>query len=306
MDTRRLRYFLVVEREGSFSRAAEMLHMTQPPLSLAISQLESELGIRLLTRSTKGVTATEAGRYLVEHGSRILDQIGDLKSDVRQMGAGTRGRIAIASVPVTTWVAVPEALQRFLRAAPDVDVSVLDLPPAQVLDRVTSGSVDLGVLTVTDMQQFDEMYGDSLSFRHCGDLDMAVGLPPAMRDDVSDRVSLAELHSQTWLIPRRTMRTHSAEDAFHDLWRQLRMPVPRVRSVTTMQTSIPLVVAGLGVTILPRALTPMSHPDLVVREAVEGIPPYHVIAVWPRSGSVSPAMSALLDELSAGVRGRAL
>lgn len=301
MDTRRLRYFLIVAREGSFSRAAEILQMTQPPLSLAVSQLETDLGVQLLVRSSRGAVPTEAGRYLIEFGSRVLGQLNDLTTDLRQMGSGTKGRIAIASVPVTTWVVVPSALQRFLRAAPDVDVSVIDLPPVQVLERVMRETVDLGVITVSDSRQFEDTYGEHLHFRHCGDLEMAVGLPPYMRDETPDRVSLASLHDQTWLIPRRSMRIQSIEDTFNEIWRLLRMPVPHVRWVTTMQTAIPLVVAGLGVTILPKALTPMSHPDLVVRDVVEELPPTHVVAVWPKSGSQSPAMAALLAELAVDV-----
>lgn len=297
MDTRKLRYFITVAREGSFSRAADVLHMTQPPLSMAIAGLEKEVGVSLLVRTPRGVTPTQAGQYLFENGDVVLAQLEGLAGDLRKIGAGVKGRITIASVPVVTWLLLPSVLRRFLATSPEVDVSVADLPPAQVIDRVVHGQVDLGVIATVDLVQLYQAYSEDLYVRHCGDLLMAAGLPPRM-GDAPERVSLRDLHSETWLIPARTMRIRSIEDSFNGLWTRLRLARPRVRPVTTLQTAIPLVVAGLGVTLFPSALRPMSHPDLVVREFAESVPPLQIALLWPKRGHQPKATEKLLSEFT--------
>lgn len=297
MDLRRLTYFLAVAQEGSFSRAAVRLHMTQPPLSLAIGELEKELGVTLLVRSSRGVTPTEAGRHLMLSGQEVVTHLEEASEHLRQMGQGAKGKISIASVPTVTWTVLPGVLQRFLKRAPAVDVSVSDPPPAQVIDRVSRKQADLGIVATVSIEQVRDVYSSMLHVMSARDLPLVAGLPPRMAD-APDIVNLADLHHETWLLPARSLRVKGLLDMFYGLWDHLRLPPPTVRLVGTLQTAIPLVVAGLGVTMIPDALRTMAHPELVTRPFADPIPPMNAAVIWARSHQPSPAMAMLLDELA--------
>lgn len=295
MDIRRLNYFLTVAAEGSFSQAAEVLHMTQPPLSTAIADLEKELGVRLLTRNARGVAPTAAGFYLVAAGGKLLDDMEGMCQDLRNMGLGVKGKISVASVPILTWTLLPEVLRPFLSSAPGVDVSVSDPPPAQAIDMVLRKEVDLGVIATVSIDQLRDSYRSTLHVMQVAELPMLLGLPPRMAD-APQAVHLADLHEETWLVPERSLRIRGLLDMFNSLWEGLHLTPPVVRPVTTLQTAIPLVVAGLGLTLLPRSLRTMAHPSLIVREIADEVRPMHAAVIWPKDIDPAPAMTALLNE----------
>lgn len=125
MELRELRYLTAVADEGSISRAAARLHMTQPPLSMAVAKLEHDLGVQLLERHAKGVRPTAAGAYLVSNARRILAQVEELDDMVRAVTVGSVGVLALAVTPAIAWEHAPALLQTFGRSAPLVDVDLI-------------------------------------------------------------------------------------------------------------------------------------------------------------------------------------
>src|SRR5262245_20006891 len=93
LELRHLRYFVAVAEELNFSRAAERLHMAQPPLSVAIRQLEQELGTQLLTRTTREVRLTDAGEAFLNGTRRTLTEIERATADAERAAAGELGRL---------------------------------------------------------------------------------------------------------------------------------------------------------------------------------------------------------------------
>jgi DNA-binding transcriptional LysR family regulator len=132
MDLRQLRYFQAVVEAGSFVAAAAELHMSQPPLSLTISKLESELGVQLLIRTARGVSPTSAGMYLLNAGSRILGDVDEVVNHLTNYGAGREGAITVASVPALMWYRIPRLLKEHSVENPDVDVRLIDRRPGQL------------------------------------------------------------------------------------------------------------------------------------------------------------------------------
>jgi molybdenum-dependent DNA-binding transcriptional regulator ModE len=125
MDLRRLRYFVAVAEEGSFNRAAQRLHIAQPPLSNQINQLEEELGVLLFERTSRGVRMTEAGDLLLEEARLIFMQVDQTVRIVRRVGHGEVGRVAL----------VPASL-RNLRRRGVVYKSVSGLSPTVELGMI--------------------------------------------------------------------------------------------------------------------------------------------------------------------------
>lgn len=296
MELRQLEYFLRVASEGSISRAAVSLHMTQPPLSISIAKLEAELGVPLLTRESRGIRLTEAGTYFAEHAEQILQDLESLKDDMRKRDIGTRGRISIAAVPTITWFLLPRLLERFLAGHPGADISVSDPPPAKVIELVLAKEADVGIIATLSCEQLQDSYRQSLNVFHAGDLRMLVALPPAF-SGTADPLSLAELHSQPWIIPSRSLRIRGLPELFDSLWERLHLTPPVIRRVATLQTAIPLVAAGLGVALVPESVRGMADARVILREIADPIPPLQAAAIWSREHAPSRTTESFLDML---------
>src|SRR5205823_6245864 len=126
MELRHLRYFTTVAAERSFRRAAEKLHVAQPPLSRQIQQLEDELGVRLLDRG-RPITLTAPGRYLFEHAQQILLRVEEVRAMTRRLGKQKVARLGVGFVASTLYDALPEVIRRFRITSPDVEISFVEI-----------------------------------------------------------------------------------------------------------------------------------------------------------------------------------
>ncbi|WP_433333327.1 LysR family transcriptional regulator [Spirillospora sp. CA-294931] len=144
-EVRLLRYFLAVAEESNFTRAAARLHIAQPALSAQIRQLETQLGVRLLERTTRRVTLTEAGRVLQERGPAALAGFEEVWDAARRAGRGELGRLRIAYSASTGWGTVPRLVEAMGEAHPDLDVAAEMMGTPAVTDAVLSGRADLGI-----------------------------------------------------------------------------------------------------------------------------------------------------------------
>ncbi|MYT73369.1 MULTISPECIES: LysR substrate-binding domain-containing protein [unclassified Streptomyces] len=145
-DLRRLRYFLTVAQERSFTRAAEQLHVAQPALSRQIRQLETELGVRLLDRTTQSVQPTEAGRVLMARGSALCEEADRLWQDVRGFAAGESGTLSFGYSASTGYETAPTLLAAFAEAHPGITTSTRLLPTPEILAGVADGTLNAGLV----------------------------------------------------------------------------------------------------------------------------------------------------------------
>lgn len=303
MDMRQLRYFLAVVTEGSVTKAAIALHMTQPPLSTAISQLEKDLGVELLVRSARGVRPTEAGSHLAAAAERLLHDLADVEQDLRNMSRGLAGKVTIAAVPTITWELLPEVMLRFLEKSPDVDVTITDPPPATVIEMVLRQEADVGIIATMSIDQLQESYRSQLHFRAVRTMPLLVALPPHDAPE-GPEVSLTSLHDRAWIVPRRSLRIRSLPEVFDAFWASRELPLPAVRRVATLQTAIPLVASGLGVALVPESLRTMSHAPVALRTPAEALPPLEAALLWSADRPPSSATKALIDVVAGLADGR--
>lgn len=145
MDLRQLRYVVAVARFGGFTRAAEALHVAQPALSLAIRQLETELGVRLFDRTSRRVTPTDAGVALVDRATRILGEVDGAAEEMAAFAGALRGTVR-ASIWFHLDPALPMLLQDFIVANPGVRVSLVELPTPAAIEELRAGVIDFAVL----------------------------------------------------------------------------------------------------------------------------------------------------------------
>ena len=145
LELRHLRYFVAVAEELNFSRAAERLHMAQPPLSAAIRQLEQELGTELFLRTTREVRLTEAGRTFLDGARRTLAELDRARSDAQRAGAGEIGQLRIGFSWSARFETLPAIGRSFRQTHPDVSLLAEEMWNARMLPALRSGAIDLAV-----------------------------------------------------------------------------------------------------------------------------------------------------------------
>lgn len=146
LDPRLLRYFIAVAEERHFSRAAARLHISQPPLSYAIRQLEDNVGARLLARTSRHVELTAAGQVLYREALTLLRQAEDVRMLVQRVDAGLRGRLRIGFVGSMLYRGLPALLASMRAELPDVEHVLTELNSHDQIEAVRRGEQDLGFI----------------------------------------------------------------------------------------------------------------------------------------------------------------
>jgi DNA-binding transcriptional LysR family regulator len=152
-ELRRLRYFLAVAEERNFTRAAERLHIAQPALSRQVRELERELGVELLSRTTHKVEPTEAGRMLLERGPGLLDAADSLWRGVRAFADGRLGSISLGYGMSAGYETAPQLLLAMSEEAPGIEVAARVMSFSDIVDGVAAGTLDVGLVRCAPPQQ---------------------------------------------------------------------------------------------------------------------------------------------------------
>jgi LysR family transcriptional regulator, benzoate and cis,cis-muconate-responsive activator of ben and cat genes len=144
MDLRQLRYFVTVVRERNFTRAAEQLHIAQPPLSRQIQLLEKEVGVPLLIRNTRPVRMTDAGRLLYEQAIQVLGRIDHMQAAARRVGLHQRTVLSVGFVASTLYAGLPAFMRKLRQHAPELDIQMVELMSVQQIEALKEGRIDIG------------------------------------------------------------------------------------------------------------------------------------------------------------------
>lgn len=142
---RQIRTFLAVAESGSFRRASERVHLSQPAVTAHVQQLEEELGMPLLDRTTRRVRVTAAGERFRARAQRLLAELGDLVAELKDEAALERGRVLVACVPTIASRLLPRALARFRGLFPGITLTVNDVVAAEVYEHLVRGQADIGI-----------------------------------------------------------------------------------------------------------------------------------------------------------------
>lgn len=288
MDLRQLRYFVAIVEEGSITAAAQRLHMSQPPLSLTITQLEKDLGVTLLHRHARGISPTEAGAYLLTHARRLLADVDRLREGLSAMGAGLRGELRVGAEPLGFWNLVGEAVEAFSADHPDVTVSLVDAPPGQLLDLIREGQVDVAVIPTADPVELTSAAGAGLRAEVVREVPLVLVAPRALADELGAApLPLEAWTDRTWILPRRIPGLRILPEALDEAFADAGRRPARVLDVSTPHTALPLVAAGLGVTVATLGVA-QHLPALATMEVREGLPSLQLMLLWRAEGFLSP------------------
>jgi DNA-binding transcriptional LysR family regulator len=187
-EVRLLRYFLAVAGELNFTRAAETLGIAQPALSAQIRRLETQLGVRLLERTTRSVQLTDAGRVVQEQGPAALGAVAGVWEAARRAGRGEVGRVRVAYSPSAGYETAPALVSAVRDRHPRIEVTTEVLPTPEIVGAVRDGRIDVGVARTPEPAAGVRLR--TVRLEPLGAL-VPVGHPLAARDEV-DLAAVAE------------------------------------------------------------------------------------------------------------------
>jgi DNA-binding transcriptional LysR family regulator len=147
ISLRQLQAFVAVAASGNFTRAAEQLHIAQSAVSVLIRELEAELGVRLLDRTTRRVELTDIGREFRGSAEKLMADLEYAVRNAHDLAERKRGRITVAAPPLLAAALLPSVIAGFSRDFPGIRIVLLDVRTDQIVERVKSGEADIGVGT---------------------------------------------------------------------------------------------------------------------------------------------------------------
>ncbi len=287
MELRHLRYFAAVSEHLHFGRAADQLHISQPPLTRQIQQLEEELGVTLFARTNRRVELTAAGQVLLTEAKPLLAQFDGLKHRVGESAAGRVGKLAIGFVSVADYHVLPSLLREYQSQYPQVVLSLREATTDLQLDALREGNIDIGIVLAP-------LNDTSLQFQPLFQEELVAVLPANL--DTRDRaksISVTTLADQPFVMFPR----HSApglHDAITGVCDRAGFAPRIAQEAIQMQTIISLVSVGMGVALVPASLTNLGRAGVCYRPLKEKSPLVTTGLAWKNSNS-SPTLRAFLD-----------
>lgn len=256
MDLRQIRYFVAVANARSFTRAAEQLHIAQPPLSRQIQLLESELGVQLLQRDSRPLQMTEAGRVFYEQALQVLHRAEQMKAATIQVGKGQRQRVSIGFVASTLYGEVPVLARKLRHLYPDIDFELVELTTMQQIDALKRGRIDVGFGRIRSSDR-------SVSRRVLREERLVLAIPPG--HDLAREAGplpLEAIRGQPLVVYPKEPRPSFADQVLSLLHDSGIQPA-QTHEVRELQTALGVVAAEVGVCLIPTAAQIRS--DLVYR-----------------------------------------
>jgi DNA-binding transcriptional LysR family regulator len=279
-----LRYFVAVAEELHFGHAAARLHMSQPPLSHQIRDLERELGVALFQRTRHSVSLTEAGRLFLEEARQVLTDAKHAVETVKKAARGEIGRLSVGFGPTPENGLLQRVLSLFIARHPEVDLELHSLYTNEQLEALAQRQIDVGfpLLPISNRDFLVERIGAE---------PVGVALPSQHRLATKSRLALAELRQESFVLVSREV------GGFYDFVLEACASAGFAPTVTHearhVLTALGFVAAGLGVTLLPGAVGAACPPGVVFRPLHR--PPVVGLGLAYRPNDSSRALLAFLD-----------
>lgn len=288
IELRLWRQFVTVAEELHFGRAAVRLHMTQPPLTQAIAQLETLLAVRLFERTTRSVQLTAAGAALVPPVRELLTRAQALPAQARAAAEGQLGRLRLAFVSTVGFAFLPQWVRAFREQAPSVQLELIEATGDVQLVALERGEIDAGF-----MLHSPGFAPNDLARLTMDTEPLVVAMPEQHRLAVHGEPDLAAVLAEPLVMfPRRILP--SLYDAIFGLYHAAGYSPKVVQEAIQMQTIVNLVSAGLGVAWVPESVRRFQRPGVVYRDVKtprgRAVPACETSLVW-NERAVSPTLA---------------
>ena len=297
MELRHLRYFVAVAEALSFTRGAEKLHLAQPSLTRQIKDLEEEIGVRLLDRTTQQVKLTPEGQSFLVDAKRVLDLSEEIVESVRHFSRDELAALNIGYVANLFYDLLPVTLASFQRSFPTIPINLFDMTCGDQFRALQEGKIDLGFVGL-----HEPIEERGLQFRPIASYETVVAVA---KNDPLAKKSLIKLKE---LKPMFFIGMSEASYPGYRRWltqtcRKVGFSPKVLQDADIERTLIQSVAAGLGVALLPDQVKKLPHDSVVFRELSPGVKTESCIA-W-KTSNTSVALKAYVNIVSdRGVRMR--
>ncbi|MCR4989667.1 MAG: LysR family transcriptional regulator [Lachnospiraceae bacterium] len=262
MELRHIRYFLTVVEEGSFTKAAEKLHIAQPPLSRQIRDLEEELNAQLFVRKAKGLSLTGAGERFLQYALRIRQLSDKSVEDIREMNEGLSGTLYLATIEGKAPALFAEWIADFKSIYPMVEYELWNGNTDDVVKRVQSGLCEIGVITapydeegLVGVPVYEEPWVAMIPLDH----------PLAKTKGKKDSIELKELAPYELIIPSRQSRKQEILNWFSPLGLE-----PKIFCrIAHMLNAYELTAKGTGIAIYPDSVRNYVDKGVVIKKIIK-------------------------------------
>jgi DNA-binding transcriptional LysR family regulator len=287
MELRHLRYFVMLAEELHFGRAAEKLHISQPPLSMQIRALEDELGVRLFNRTQRHVALTQAGNALLQEARQVLARVEQAVLVTRRAGRGEIGQLAVGFISVADYNVLPSVLRDFRRRYPLVNLTLHEATTDVQVRDLLAGRLDVGFV----LPPVGEPALESVSI-------LREPLIAALPDkhpltDKPGKLDLGKLRDAPFILFPRPY----APGLYDDIVSCCKAAgfSPRVeQEAIQMQTIVSLVSAELGVALIPASLMNLRRTGVTYKALRQTSPMTEIHLAW-RRGDELPALRVFLE-----------
>jgi len=286
MELRHLRYFVAVAEELSFRKAAEKLHMSQPPLSAQIKTLEEELRVRLFDRTTRSVQLPHSGRVLLAEARAVLAASSLAEQRVRDAEHALIGTLRVGVIaPVTNaWLAC--ILRRFRQQFPGVQLSLFDLTTTEQLRRLRAQELDAGLLRPpVDFPELDSKF--------VGESRQVLAVPTGHKLAQKRRLRWQDFHDQELVLIHPSAQ-HGFYDAFFAECAKAGAKPRPVQYANDIQTKMWLISAGFGIAPTIATFEEVRRPGLTFRPLPSTLPRVQTVLVWRRDDT-SPVLARFCE-----------
>jgi DNA-binding transcriptional LysR family regulator len=284
-----LQAFVVTSRLGSFTRAAQRLHVSQPAVTKQIRQLEQTLSVRLLDRTTRSVALTRVGKELVPIVERLLREFDSVVVNAKSLSAKGSGVLAIAALPSLCSTVLPAVMAKYRHRYSGVTVILKDLVTSRIMAKVKAEEVDLGIGSYSETDP-------DCRFQHLVSDHILAVFPSTSRLGRRRSVPLHDLAGMPLILldPESSVRS-LVDRAFESVGR---FPTPAYE-VAYVPTALALARAGLGTALLPSAaIEPRALRGLAARPIRQPAIVRDLGMIVKAGRSLSPAAESFMELLT--------
>ncbi len=288
-----LRCFVAVAEELHFSRAAERLNMTQPPLSRQIRLLEHHVGVQLLERNSRTVSLTAAGKAFLVDAARILRIAEEATFAARRAAKGEQGNLAIGFTSASGYSLLPEVVRRLRECAPGVSLTLKELVSTSQVEALNAGELDLGLLRPHPMN-------GELESRLIATESLMLAIPEGEADAWPLEPTLGDLHGKPFvmyspyearpfylMLSERFARDGVAPDI--------------VEHIGQVHTMLALVRAGVGAALIAEGASRLKFDGIVMRRLATE--PVEMVCTWRRDND-NPVLALFKQRILPGFDGK--
>ena len=296
MNLKDLKYLVALADTGHFGRAAERTFVSQPTLSAQLKKLEEYLGVKLVERQPKNVQLTEVGKQIVVRARRMLDEGDSIVALARNNTDPFAGKLKVALIPTIGPYLLPRVMLKLRKALPKLGLMLYEYQTEPLLKLLREGEIDLGILALPVAQE-------GLETRPLYNEPFTVALPNGHPLAAKSAIKVADLKGQTLLLLEDG---HCLRDRALEVCSRVDVREAEDFRATSLETLRQMVVAGLGITLLPETAVESpfgSQRGLTIRQFAKPAPSRSVGAVWRKSTTRGAAIAAVCDVLAGVMAG---